>query len=402
MSSPLPVIQIDSRAYERGLSCVHCGLCLAACPTYLQTRHEADSPRGRIQLVRGLAEKTVAPTESVRRHLDLCLDCRACETACPSDVVYHELIEEYRLRAGRQFPPSMSQRMLRWFCLHIVARPLRLRAALLPVRLLRPMLLPPGRWWPGKLPERVRGGQKATVGLLAGCVSSVLFESVNRKSAELLARAGANVIAPADQVCCGAIHYHNGDDATARQFARRNIDAFGTNLDVLATTAGGCGAMLREYGQLLRDDPQYAQRAAKFAAKVRDVTEVLLDLGLPPMRGTGPITVTYQDSCHLAHAQKVRAAPRQLLSQIPGLTLVPLPESDLCCGSAGTYFLTQPQMARSLAERKLKNIAATGAGICVTGNAGCALHLRRQARALRQPVDFPNPVELLHAAMRDA
>jgi glycolate oxidase iron-sulfur subunit len=398
MSAALPVIPIDRRAYQRGLDCVHCGLCLAACPTYLETGHEADSPRGRIQLVRGLAEATVEATESVRRHLDLCLDCRACETACPSNVVYHELIEEYRIGAAKQFPPSLPQRVLRWLCFHIATRPGRLRIAALPVRLLRPNLLPPGKWWPGKLAAKTGSGSKASVGLFAGCVTSVLFESVNEKSADLLARSGATVAAPAGQVCCGAIHYHNGHETTARAMARRNIDAFGTQLDFIAATAAGCGAMLREYDRLLRDDPQYAEPAARFAAKVRDVTEVLVKLGLPALKGGQPMTVTYHDACHLAHGQKVTAEPRKLLGQVPGLHVVPLPESDRCCGAAGTYFLTQPEMARTLAARKLRNIASTGASVCLTGNAGCALHLRRQAAAKGQNVTFMHPVELLHAA----
>jgi glycolate oxidase iron-sulfur subunit len=396
MSATLPVLQIDPRAYERGLSCVHCGLCLAACPTYLETGHEADSPRGRIQLIRGLADGTVTGSESVRHHLDLCLDCRACETACPSGVVYHELIEDYHVRASEKFPMSPRARLARWFSFHIAVHTTRLKLLTLPLRLWRRETV-----WPRPLPELMAGRGKGTIGLFAGCVTSVLFDSVNRKAAELLAMSAAAVVAPRQQTCCGAIHYHNGDEKTAQAMARRNIDAFASPMDFLAVTAGGCGAMLKEYDRLLRDDPKYAQRAKEFSAKVRDITQVLVEIGLPPLKGGEPLTVTYHDACHLAHAQKVRAEPRALLAKIPGLKLVPLAESDHCCGAAGTYFLTQPEMARKLAARKLSNIAATGAAICVSGNAGCTLHLRRQAALRGQKVVFVHPVELLYAAASD-
>jgi len=398
MSAPLPVLQIDKRAYERGLACVHCGLCLAACPTYLQTHHEADSPRGRIQLIRGMVEGKVEPTESVRHHLDLCLDCRACEPACPSNVVYHELIEEYRIQAARVFPLPFRQRLLRWLSFHIVTQPTRLKLALLPLRLLRSKLLPPGKFWPRPLPQQTNGGGKSSAAIFAGCVTSVLFDSVNRKTIDLLAAAGTNVSAPATQVCCGAIHYHNGDVTTARTLARRNIDAFGSETSPIISTAAGCGAMLKEYELLLRDDPTYAPRAAAFAARVKDVTEVLAEMNLPPLTHPQEMTATYHDACHLAHAQRVTAAPRKLLEKIPGLKLIPLPQSDQCCGAAGTYFLTQPDMATKLADRKLANVATTGATICISANAGCTLHLRRRAANAGKPLQIVHPVELLHAA----
>jgi glycolate oxidase iron-sulfur subunit len=393
MSASLPVLDMDPRAMDRGLSCVHCGLCLAACPTYLQTGHEADSPRGRIQLIRGLANGLVEPTESVRHHLDLCLDCRACETACPSNVIYHELIEEYRVKSAGKFPLSLRRRLVRWFSFHIAAHPARLKLATLPLRLLRREKL-----WPRPLPQTIPGRGTQTIALFAGCVTSAMFDSVNRSAAHLLAASAAAVVSPARQVCCGAIHYHNGDETAARKLARQNIDAFGSAFTYLAATAAGCGAMLKEYDHLLRDDPAYAQRAKEFSARVRDITQVLADIGLPPLTHSQPLTVTYHDACHLAHAQKVTAAPRALLAKIPGLKLIPLPESDHCCGAAGTYFLTQPEMARALAARKLKNIAATGAKICATGNAGCALHLQRQAATAGLDITFVHPVDLLAAA----
>jgi glycolate oxidase iron-sulfur subunit len=241
-------------------------------------------------------------------------------------------------------------------------------------------------------------GNANCIGFHTGCVSSVLFSSVNQKTADLIAACGKGVDVPAQQVCCGAIHYHNGDLQTAQSVARKNIDAFASNCEFVVTTAAGCGAMLKEYDLILRDDPAYAQRAKEFSARVRDATELLAGLNLPPLNHSQVMTATYHDACHLAHGQKVTAAPRKLLAQIPGLKLIPLPESDQCCGAAGTYFLTQPEMAAKLADRKLANFDSTGASVCVIANAGCTLHLCRRAAHEGKPLKVLHPVELLHAA----
>ena len=442
-----PAITLDPRTYARGLQCVHCGLCLPACPTYTQTGNEADSPRGRIQLMLGLADGRIEKTASVVKHLDLCLDCRGCETACPSGVVYHELIEETRARFADQAKPTANDRVMRWIFFHIFTHPTRLKLALLPARILQRMglyavlrklglmkLLPPqlrkmeqmlpptGSLWPRALPEHSAAGgidtmikfldprtaaqaesPKATVGFFAGCIGSVMFEDVNRKAVELLAAAGCDVLAPARQVCCGAIHHHNGAHHSAEALAKHNIDAFmpegAAPVDYIATNIAGCGAMLREYDFLLRNDPQYSERAKQFVAKVRDISEVLAAVGLPQMKHPVHQTITYHDACHLVHAQKVASAPRQLLAQVPGLTIVPLPESDICCGAAGTYNLTQPEMATDLAHRKLNNIAATHAPICVAGNVGCAMHIQSEASARGQKLKVVHPVEILHEAV---
>jgi glycolate oxidase iron-sulfur subunit len=443
-----PALTLDPRTYDRALACVHCGLCLPACPTYTETGHEAESPRGRIQLMRGLADGTVEATASVRKHLDLCLDCRACETACPSGVVYHELIEETRARLepmpGAAEP--LGGRLLRWVFFHIFTRPGRLKLALLPARVMQKIgvygllrrwgafgLLPAslakmermlperGPLWPAALPEITRAGgtdamiaalqshsahtdagPKAVVGFFAGCIGSVIFEKVNRQAVALLAAAGAEIHAPAAQRCCGAIHHHNGAVEQARALARRNIDVFlprgEPGVDYIATNIAGCGAMLREYDHLLRDDPAYAQRAVEFRKRVRDISEVLLEIGLPELPYAVEETVTYHDACHLAHAQKVTQPPRELLVKIRGLTLVPLAESDMCCGAAGTYNLTQPAMARALGARKVKHIAATGADLCATGNVGCAMQIQSEADAAGQPLRVVHPVELLYRA----
>jgi glycolate oxidase iron-sulfur subunit len=413
-----PALMLDPRTYRRGLSCVHCGLCLPACPTYTETGNEADSPRGRIQLMLGLADAKIEATESVKHHLDLCLDCRACETACPSGVVYHELIEETRATLLSQEKLTLQGRFMRWMFFHVFVYPTRLKLALLrkiglfkllPVQLrkMEQMLPESGSVWASRLPEhvgpRAKPQAERRVAFLAGCIGSVMFEKVNRQAVDLLSACGGDVVIPRAQNCCGAIHHHNGAHDQAEEFARKNIDAIIPENqpapDYIATCIAGCGAMLRDYNFLLRDDPKYAERAKIFAAKVRDISEVLLELGLPQELGPIDATITYHDACHLAHAQKVTAAPRALLAKIPGLKIVPLPESDMCCGAAGTYNLTQPEMAMALAERKIANIQLTGARICVTGNVGCAMQIQSEALARGRHIEVVHPVELLHQAV---
>jgi len=425
-------IQLHPETYRRGLSCVHCGLCLPACPTYTTTMHEADSPRGRIQLMLGLADGKIEATESVRRHLDLCLDCRGCETACPSGVVYHELLEDARTRLSQTRVPTRQDRLMRWIFFNLLIHPKRLRWALLPARLMQKagiyallrksglfnllpvqlrkmeqMLPASGRIWPRELPFRTvgaRAGAKGkTIAFFPGCIGSVMFDEVNRKAVDLLAACGADVIVAPAQTCCGAIHHHNGEEEAAQIRARWNIDAImpvdAPAPDYICSTIAGCGAMLHEYDFLLRHDREYAARASDFARRVKDITQVLAELGLPEMKHRVEMNVTYHDACHLVHAQKVAAAPRKLLGQVPGLKLSPLPECDMCCGAAGTYNLTQPEMAGQLGKRKVNNIASTGAEVCVTGNVGCALHIQGQAAAQGTKLTVLHPVEILHRAV---
>ncbi len=433
MSLPLPVttdptgpLPLDPRTYQRGLSCVHCGLCLPACPTYTQTLNEADSPRGRIQLMLGLADGKIEASESAKLHLDLCLDCRACETACPSGVVYHELIEETRAKLLKQSKPTLTDRFMRWMFFHVFVHPTRLKLVLLPARMMQKiglygllrkiglfkilpiklqkmeqMLPEQGPLWAKPLPSLTETTQKkSTIAFFPGCIGSVMFESVNRKAVELLTASGAEVIVPPSNTCCGAIHHHGGEHAPAEQFARDNIDAYErTNADYIVTTIAGCGAMLKDYDVLLRDDPKYAERAKTFAGKVRDISQVLMLLGLPKMNNPIEARVTYHDACHLAHAQRVTLEPRKLLAQIPGLVLVALPESEICCGAAGTYNLEHPEMAQDLALRKLNHIESTSTNICVTGNVGCAMHIQSEAQRLGRKVKVVHPVELLHRAV---
>lgn len=439
--STRPDITLDPRTYARGLSCVHCGLCLPACPTCVETGNEADSPRGRIQLMLAMADGRIRATPDAVNHLDLCLDCRACEPACPSGVVYHELIEETRVKlAHRADPidstspdkpePTVVDRFLRFLFFHVLTHPTRLKLALLPARLLQKvglwkvfksiglfnilgpklgklqqMLPSSGQLWPPAPCERY-GNSNATkrVGFLTGCIGSVMYEPVNRRAIELLVACGAEVLVPKSQGCCAAIHHHNAAEHEAQQLARANIDAFlpknsEREVDWIVSTIGGCGAQLRDYSTLLRDDPNYADRAKTFVSKVRDISEVLLELGLPSNLHRVQETVTYHDACHLAHAQRVTTAPRALLGKVPGLKLIPLHESDMCCGAAGTYNLTQPEMATQLARRKLENIAQTNCSICVTGNAGCSMHIASEADRLGRKLRVVHPVDILHRAV---
>lgn len=423
----LAALQLDPRTYDRALDCVHCGLCLPACPTYTENGLEADSPRGRIYLMKGLADGKIDPSDSVLGHLELCLDCHACETACPSGVVYHELIEQTRghLLAHRKL--SAIDRLVQMIFFHLFTDPNRLKLAILPARILQRIglwrllaavgqkLLPAqlakmqqmlpsrGPLWQSNLREkysadpkaRADGKSKATVGFLAGCVGSVVFQDINRETIALLQHAGCDVLVPKAQVCCGAIHHHGGKIEKAAALARTNIEAF-EGVDFIVNNAAGCGAMLKDYAHLLRDDAQYAERAKAFVKRTRDISELLIELkpSLPTNRLEQ--TVTYHDACHLVHAQRLAEPPRQLLGWIPGLTVVDLSESDMCCGAAGTYNLSQPQMARQLAERKIKHIQSTNATTCVTGNVGCAMQIQSEAERLGIELQVVHPVSLLY------
>jgi glycolate oxidase iron-sulfur subunit len=398
---------------QRLLECVHCGLCLSACPTYVELGTEMDSPRGRIYLIRGLEEGTLAPTADVVRHLDLCLGCRACETACPSGVRYGELIEAARGFIEARHRRRWWDRCRRWLIGAVFPYPARLRLLLLPVRVLQRSGL-----WPlvrrvipflalvPELPVRVTlpesspadGLERGRVALVDGCVGRELCGATNAATVRVLRRNGWTVLVPQGQGCCGALHLHAGNPVEARKLARGNIDAFPSDVDAVAVNAAGCGSTMKEYGQLLRDDSAYAARARAFAAKVRDVTELLAAEPLrQPRHGLGA-RVTVHDACHLVHGQRIREAPRALLRSIPGVEIVELEESDHCCGSAGTYNLTEPRMARRLLERKVANIRSTGATIVAAANPGCALQIQAGLRAAGLEVEVVHPVELLDRA----
>lgn len=431
----LPQLELDPRTYARAQDCVHCGLCLPACPTYTQNGLEADSPRGRIQIMKDLADGRISATSGVLEHLDLCLDCRACETACPSGVVYHELIEEARAHLGPQRASSLTDRIARAVFLHLFTRPTRLKLAMLPVRLIqrtglwKPLTAPiarrlpdtfakmydmlpdDGPLWETGLARRypptantgANGKPKLRVGFFAGCVGAVLFQDVNRQAIDLLRLAGCEVLVPPSQGCCGAIHHHAGAVKPSEAIARRNIDAFfpsagEARVDVLVNTIAGCGAMLKDYHHLLRDDPAYAERASRFVGKVRDISELLWQVGLPEPEHEVDRTVVYHHACHLAHAQRVTDPPIQLLARVKGLKVAPLAEADMCCGAAGTYNLQQPEMARALAQRKLDHIRHAASRVCVTGNVGCAMQIQSEADRIDMPLTVTHPVSVLHEA----
>ena len=410
------------------LDCVHCGLCTAACPTYVETSNENDSPRGRIYLMRGVAEGRLEMSNEVRRHLELCLDCRACETACPSGVQYGRLIEPFRVGMQQSDPTASGDDWFRrWILFGLFPYPARMRAALWParvaqllridraidavglVRLLPPrmrqlvrMLPPLGKSQP-RLPEVLPpiGTRRARVALFTGCVGDAVFRSTHWATARVLQHNGCEVVVPENQVCCGAIHFHAGASEPARAFADANLNAFDPNdVDAIIVNVAGCGAMLKDYGHHWHDEQQPAR--ASSAAKIRDVTEFLDELGRVPPTGALGITATYHDACHLGHAQKVREAPRRLLEQIPGLELRELAETDLCCGAAGTYNLTEPEMSARLSRRKLDNILATGARTVITANAGCILQIAREARQRGERFWVAHPMDLLDLSYRDA
>jgi glycolate oxidase iron-sulfur subunit len=422
---PQPFPELE---YEKLLACVHCGFCLPTCPTYAENGLEMDSPRGRIYLIKALADGRLALTDRVVDHLSLCLDCRACESACPAGVQYGHLIEAARAEIERQRPGSPLRRLVRHVAfakllpspgaLRLLAGALRFYQAsglqalvrrsgvlrLLPATLaaseaLLPPLPPAAER--GPLPEVVpaRGARVTRVGFLHGCVQDVVFRAHNLATLRLLARNGAEVAIPRTQRCCGALHAHAGDPEQARALARENIAAFeAAGVETVVVNAAGCGAHLKNYGHLLRDDPAWRDRAAAFSRQVADVTEVLARRPLAGPLGPLPMRVTYHDPCHLAHGQRVRAQPRALLRAVPGLEVVDLRESEMCCGSAGTYNLTEPAMAQQLLARKVRHLQATGAEAVVTANPGCILQMAAGLGAARAPMRVLHIVELLDQA----
>ena len=400
--------------------CVHCGLCLNHCPTYRVLHLEPESPRGRIHLVRAVTEGRIEANERFGDHLYLCLMCRACETACPSGVHYGRIAEAARELLGppgsplaraiekfafTQLLPSpqrlrMAARLLRFYQRSGVQRLVR---GLLPARLqeMETMLPPlPDRFF---APEAellpAIGERRARVAMLSGCVMSLLFTDINEATVRVLRLNGCDVLIPKAQGCCGALNIHNGETRMAKVMARRNIDAFlDTGVDAIIVNAAGCGAAMKEYGHLLRDDPGYAAKAQRFAQLVKDASEFLAGIGLLNPLHRIEMTVTYQDPCHLAHGQKVRAQPRALLAAIPGLRLIEMDSSDRCCGSAGIYNLTQPEMSQELLKEKMISIAATSAEAAIAPNPGCMLQLRYGARRYGPEMSVFHLMELLDRA----
>jgi glycolate oxidase iron-sulfur subunit len=409
--------------YELLFDCVHCGLCLEACPTYILTRREMDSPRGRIYLIKALAEGRVDLDRDVVRHLDLCLGCRGCETACPSGVHYGRLIEGARAYVEANHPRSLYDRAQRWVISAIFPYPERLRRLLWPVQLLENVgaralveralpgklgawlsLLPPlnsaqdnhpAAPWPTAKPR----ADGPPVIVHRGCVAQVLTNAENRNTERLLEAAGYKVIPMARTHCCGALDLHLGNVEQSSRLIRANVrELKQSGAEAIVSAGSGCSAAMAEYGTLLANDPELKSDAQSVSSKVSDLSRLLLESGLSFPKF--PCTVTYHDACHLRHGLGVRDEPRKLLSSIPGLRLVEMQESDLCCGSAGSYNLTESAMAADLARRKAENIIATGADYVVLSNPGCELQITAELRRRGAGTKVIHLADFLALAMR--
>ena len=447
--------------------CMHCGLCLSVCPTYTATKEERHSPRGRIALMRAIADDELPVSLGFGEEMYYCLGCLACTSACPAGVNYAELFERARAEVERTSTlHSLQRRLIRWFTVKwLFMEHGRLQALGHLIRLyqelgLQTLLRQSGllKLLPARLRELeamtpaiqpffsedliapitpAEGTKRYRVALLIGCAQDLIFSDINRDTAEVLARHGCEVFTPSDQYCCGSLHAHNGELELARELARKNINRFPPeDFDAIISNAGGCGSHLKHYGHLLADDPRFRERAQLWDGKVKDIHEWLVEIGLQPpphepsiffslspreagregaprfmageqvrnapgaSRSAAPLRVTYHESCHLAHGQKITAAPRQVLRAIPNLILLELPESNWCCGSAGIYNIIQPEMAGQLLERKLNHIRSTGATVVATANPGCLLQILNGAVQRQMPLRIVHPVTLLAEAYR--
>lgn len=420
---------LKSLDYSVLQQCMHCGMCLPTCPTYVETKRERNSPRGRISLMRSVADGELEVSREFADEMYYCLGCLACQTACPAGVNYAELFETARAEVERSGVADAPERdFWRWLTLNVLfmhPRLLRLMGwglrlwqasgldvwmrrvkffGLLPKHLrdLEPQTPRIAAQFSDSLIAPVEGPKnkaKYRVGLLTGCIQDLAFSDINRDTADVLIANECEVVTPRAQHCCGSLHAHNGAVELARELARRQIDSFDLeSLDAIITNAGGCGSHLKQYGHLLHEDPLYAAKARQWDRKVKDIHEWLAHIGIrQPQAGAGLSEVTYHESCHLCHGQKVVSPPRQVLQAIPGLVLKELPESNWCCGSAGIYNITQPEQSAKLLKRKVANIESTGVCTVATSNPGCHLQL---ANGLKGRVAVTQPVTLLAHAYR--
>ncbi len=406
--------------------CVHCGFCLPVCPTYLLWGQEMDSPRGRIYLMKIASEGAAQMNSNWISHFDSCLGCMACMTACPSGVDYGKLIEATRAQIERKTERSRGEKLYRKFLFETFTQVDRLRRMRLPLvfyqksglqAIVRGLgllkLLPKNLQTMEALLPKLQareavaevtpavGTKRRRVGLLLGCVQREFFSQVNAATVRVLAAEGCEVVAPGEQPCCGALLVHAGEEAAAVALAKRTIGTFErANVETIVTNAAGCGSNVKEYGHLLRDEPEYAERARAFAAKCKDVSEVLADMAPRARRNALKLRVAFHDSCHLQHAQGVSSQPRALLSKIPGLELAEIPEAAICCGSAGIYNLVQPDAANALGDRKAELIAPLKAEVVATGNPGCILQMQSALARRRQKIPVVHTIQILDASIR--
>jgi len=406
--------------------CVHCGFCLPVCPTYVLWGQEMDSPRGRIYLMKLASDGAAEMNEKWVSHIDSCLGCMACMTACPSGVDYGKLIEATRAQIERNTERSRGEKLHRRFMFETFTQPDRLRQMRLPLLVYQKSGLQAvvrGLGLLKLLPKKMQtmeallpklgpreaiaevtpavGTKRRRVGLVLGCVQREFLSQVNAATARVLAAEGCEVVAPGEQPCCGALLVHAGEEAAAVALAKRTIDAFErANVETVVTNAAGCGSNVKEYGHLLRDEPEYAERARAFAAKCKDVTEVLAEMEPRAKRSGLKLRVAFHDSCHLQHAQGVRSQPRSLLSKIPWLELVEIPEAAICCGSAGIFNLVQPDAANALGDRKAGLIEPLKADVVATGNPGCILQMQAALARRGQKTPVLHTIQLLDASIR--
>jgi glycolate oxidase iron-sulfur subunit len=406
------------------LDCIHCGICLSACPTYLQLGIEVDSPRGRIYLMNALEEgRLAASSTGFQKHLLMCLECRACETACPSGVHFSAMMNDARAAIRNHQKWTLGL----WFARHIVMNRIFVSRLLMhlgfrllrfyqrsglqqlvrrlgilkifPARLGRMERLLPEIPKSPRYALRRPAVESRKALFFEGCIMPELFGPVHEATVRVLQRHGVSVILPLGQACCGALHLHDGDLKTARKLARKNIKAFEMEKSAaIVVNAAGCGASLKEYPELLADDPQYAQRAHEFSSRVRDISEYLDEIGLDKNMERLDLKVAYDDPCHLIHAQGIKDAPRNLLRAIPGVRLLEMRDADRCCGSAGIYNITHPEMSARILDDKIANIIRTGAQVVATGNPGCLLQIQAGLRARNLPIRVVHPIELLDQA----
>lgn len=414
-------------------TCVHCGFCLSTCPSYRVLGKEMDSPRGRIYLMDAINEGEIALNQATAQHFDSCLGCLACVSTCPSGVQYDKLISATRHQVERNYSRNWFDQIFRQLIFSLFPYPHRLRILLIPLYIYQKLglpklvratgllkhlsprlaamesILPQLSWqslfkadFPDLIPAQ--GQKRYRVGMILGCVQRLFFSPVNAATARVLTANGCEVVIPKSQGCCAALPEHQGQTAQAQSLARQMIDSFAdTDVDYVIINAAGCGHTLKEYGHILADDPEYAQKAREFASKVRDVQEFLAEVGLTatlsPLTDT-PLTMVYQDACHLLHGQKISVQPRQILKQIPNVQLREPIDAALCCGSAGVYNMLQPEVAEELGIQKAQNLVNTGAQLIASANPGCSLQIRKYLQAQGEEIPLMHPMELLDLSIR--